>query len=225
MTNVKVKRKDVIGDKELSSMILNAAKLPTEYTQLRAKAVLSLLETGKRRSEIASLKLKTGSEQNQESDLWTDNAFLYVRFTVRKKRKKNLIILQRTKKFSLDSQYAKMIQEYLAYLEANMPNAEYLFPRAHCVFGQTWLFDFTKPIEPQEIWRIVKNLNKKDWPHLHRERRAVKTIRADEKKFGSANLETVYRIKRHLDLQTEQSAYNYISRHETQKVEEEEAAL
>jgi len=77
-------------------------------------------------------------------------------------------------------------------------------------------------LKPQEIWRILKALNPKDWPHLHRERRAVKRIRADERKYGEAKIETVYAVKRILDLERETTAWNYIRRHETQRVEEQE---
>lgn len=216
MTNVKVNRKTVPSDQEIKQELQQAEKLQNPYTKLRAKAIIALLETGKRRSEIATLK---------KQDITKDSTYLYVQFTVKKKRKKSINILQRTKKYNLTSQYAKMIQEYLAYLDNKMPTTEYLFPRAKCYFGLSYIFDLTKPIEPQEIWRTIKKLNPKDWPHLHRERRAVKVIRADEQKFGQANLETVYRIKTRLDLEREQTAYNYIRRHETQKVEDEEEAL
>ena len=216
MTNVKVKRKDVPDDNEIKQELAQASLIKNTYPKLRAKAVVSLLETGKRRSEIASLK---------KEDLTTDEKYLYVRFTVRKKRKKSENILQRIKKFDLNSQHSIILQEYLAFLSQEMPNTEYIFPRGHCLFGQSYIFDYTKPIKPQEIWRIVKSLNSQDWPHLHRERRAVKVIRADEKKYGQANLETVYRIKTRLDLEREQTAYNYIRRHETQRVEDEEESI
>lgn len=216
LTNVKVIRKDVPTDQEIQIMHDKANLIKQEYPRLRARAVVSLLETGKRRSEIANLK------RMPDADIWTDQKFLYIRFTVRKKRKKSQNILQRTKKFNIESQHSIILQEYLAYLDKEMPQSEYLFPRGHCVFGQSYIFNYIKPIKPQEIWRIVKQLNPQDWPHLHRERRAVKVIRADEAKYGQANLETVYRIKSRLDLEKEQTAYNYIRRHETQRVEEED---
>lgn len=216
MTNVKVKRKDVPDDSEIKDELAQASLLKNTYCKLRARAVVSLLETGKRRSELASLKI---------DDLTMDEKYLYVRFTVRKKRKKSENILQRTKKFDINSGHSIILQEYLAFLVKEMPKTEYLFPRGHCVFGQVYIFDYSKSVKPQEIWRIIKSLNAQDWPHLHRERRAVKVIRADEKKYGQANLETVYRIKTRLDLEREQTAYNYIRRHETQRVEDEEESL
>lgn len=213
MTNVKVQRKDVPTDKEIANMINKADQIKDTYFRLRAKATIALLETGKRRSELAALKV---------SDIWSDSEYLYVRFTVRKKRKKSESVLQRTKKYRLDSQYALIIMEYLNFLSTI--NSEYVYPSGHNVFT-TYIINPMAQLRPQEIWRIIKQLNRKDWPHLHRERRAVKVIRRDERKYGSARLETVYKIRNILDLEREQTAYNYIRRHETQKVEEEDEIL
>ena len=213
MTNAKVERKDVPDEKEIESEIQQAEKISNEYLRLRAKATIALLETGKRRSELATL---------EKNDVTTDDKYLYVRFTVVKKRKKNISVLQRTKKFLKDSRFAKMIMEYIAYLTEHYPNCKYVYPSGRSVFGLTYIIDSTKHLKSQEIWRIVKSLNPQDWPHLHRERRAVKVIRADEAKFGEAKLETVYRVKNVLDLERETTAYNYIRRHETQRVEEME---
>jgi integrase len=212
VTNVKVQRKDVPSDTEIEKEIANADKIKDTYLKLRAKATIALLETGKRRSELASLKV---------SDIWTDDKFLYVRFTVVKKRKKNIITLQRIKKFDLTSKYATIILEYLNYLKREYPNCEFMYPSGRMVFGN-YFVDQTKALKSQEIWRIIKALNPKDWPHLHRERRAVKRIRADEKKYGEAKIETVYAVKRILDLERESTAWNYIRRHETQRAEEQE---
>ena len=214
MTNVKVSRKDVPNDQEILQEIARANQIKKPYFRLRARATIALLETGKRRSELAALKI---------SDLTTDNDYLYVQFTVRKKRKKSERVLQRTKKFSLSSPYAQMILEYIDYLK-NEIKTEFMYPSGHNVFDN-YIIDPSQPLKSQEIWRIVKSLNPKDWPHLHRERRAVKVIRRDEKRFGAARLETVYKIRSVLDLEREQTAYNYIRRHETQRVEEEDEIL
>ena len=214
MTNAKVSRKDVPNEEEIQLEIARANKIKNSYFRLRAKATIALLETGKRRSELASLKT---------DDIWIDSEYLYVRFTVRKKRKKSIRVLQRTKKFRLDSPYAQMILEYVTYLKEKV-KTEYVYPSGHNVFD-SYIINPSEPLKPQEIWRIVKRLNPEDWPHLHRERRAVKVIRYDEKKFGAARLETVYKIRNILDLEREQTAYNYIRRHETQKVEDEDEIL
>jgi len=216
MTNAKIQRKDVPSDKEIDSMTSKADEIKNDFFRLRAKATVALLETGKRRSELASL---------EKNDITTDTKYLYVRFTVVKKRKKNISTLQRTKKFDKDSRFAKMIIEYLDFLNKHFPNCKYIYPSGKSVFGLTYSIDPNKHLKGQEIWRIIKALNPNDWPHLHRERRAVKVIRADEARFGEAKLETVYRVKNVLDLERENTAYNYIRRHETQKVEEQEEVL
>lgn len=218
MTNVKVSRKDVPNEQEIQQEIAAANQIKNPYFRLRALATIALLETGKRRSELAALKI-----EKENPDIWTDSEYLYVRFTVRKKRKKSLRVLQRIKKFSLSSPYAQMILEYITYLKEKV-KTDFVYPSGHNVFDN-YVIDPAKPLKPQEIWRIVKALNPKDWPHLHRERRAVKVIRRDEKRFGSAKIETVYTIKNVLDLEREQTAWNYIRRHETQRVEEEDEIL
>jgi integrase len=213
MTNPKLQRKDVVSDMEIEQMLATADAYKDPFFRLRAKAVLGLLATGKRRFEIVSL---------EQTDLETDATWLYVTFTVTKKRKKNILSVRRTKKFRLTSRWAKMILEYAEFLKRNHPNCKWLFPSGRTMFGQAYLIDQTKHAHGQEVWRIIKKLNPNDWPHLHREKRAVKVIRADEAKYGEANMETIYRVKSVLDLERETTAYNYVRRHETQKVEEEE---
>jgi integrase len=215
MTNVKVQRKDVISDQEVQAELSKADNL-AEFFRLRAKAVIALLETGKRRTEIASL---------ERADVSHDDKSLFVRFTVVKKRKKNVRVLQRTKRFRLSSQWSRFILEYIHYIDEKYPNSKFMFPRIHAIFGQTLIVDENAHCTGQQIWRIVKQLNPNDWPHLHREKRAVKEIRADEAKFGEAKLETVYRVRNVLDLERETTAYNYIRRFEVQRVEEEEEEI
>lgn len=215
MTNVKNKSKTVITDQEIDQELQKANDF-SDFRKLRAKATVALAETGKRRSEIASLERK---------DISIDDMFLYVQFTVVKKRKKNLRTLQRTKKFRKDSKWAKLILEYLAYLNEHYPNCKYVYPRIHSIFGQTNIIDETQHASGQEIWRIIKSLNPNDWPHQHRERRAVKVIRNAEAKRGQADLNTVYQVRDVLDLERETTAYNYIRRFQTQRVEEEDEAI
>lgn len=211
MTNTKVSRKDVPTDEEVLKELETASKIPSLFQRRRAEAIVALLETGKRRSEIATL---------QKDDLTIEEPYLFARFTVRKKRKKDIHGLQRTKKFLLTSPYAQAILRWLVFINDKAPGNPNLFPRIKNYFGQTIAIHPTEAMKPQAVWRILKKLNPQDWPHLHRERRAVKVIRADEKLFGRATLETVYKIKRRLDLEDESTAYNYINRHETQIVNE-----
>jgi integrase len=214
MTNVHVKRKTVIGDKEIQQELEKAEQIKDEYFRLRARAVIALLESGKRRGELAMLEI---------DDVKTDEAFLYVTFKLEKKRKKKTIA--RTKKYDLTSPYAKIIMEYLAYLKQHYPDAIYVFPSGHMVCGLTYVVYPFSHLRGRQLLRIVKVLNEKDWCHLHRERRASKVVLADEKKLGHATMETIYRVQSALDLEREQTAWNYVRRFETAKAEETEEAI
>lgn len=222
MTNVHVNRKDVVSDKEILDELANANTIKDEYRRLRARAVVALLESGKRANELAALEV---------ADVTEDTRFLYVRFTLSKKRKtkgqkeKSIQLLQRTKTYNIGSDMATIIKEHLSFLKQKYPSVKHLFPRLHYVFGNLVSVDLNQHMQPLEVWRIVKALNPNDWPHLHRERRAVKVIQQHQRMFGKATLETIFTIKKALDLKEESTAYNYIERHETQKVEEEDLTV
>jgi len=141
---------------------------------------------------------------------------------VGKKRKKNVVLLYRTKKFAANSKLGKCILEFLDFRLKKNPTAKYLFPRVHSVFGQHFSIDESKPMHSKVVWRIVKELNPQAWPHLYRETRAAEVVKHDESVRGEASLETVYRVKRALDLERETTAWNYISRFATEKIEREE---
>lgn len=213
MTNVKVERKDVLSQKEIDVMLAKADKLKPKYFSLRAKALVALGKTGKRRAEVASLEL---------TDLQVEGEWLYITFTVVKKRKKNVLATRRTKRFPLSSEYAQYIMQYLNYMKQNHPECKYLFPSTHSVFGQTIAFYKDKHLSGRQLLRIIKQLNPKAWFHLFRETRGADIVKADERKHGEASILTVYRVKRALDLEREATAWNYINRYATETLETEE---
>lgn len=213
MTNVKVRRKDVLSQKEIDSMLTKADKLKPEYFSLRAKAIVSLGKTGKRRAEVASLEV---------SDLRVEGEWLYITFTVVKKRKKNVLATRRTKRFPTKSKYAQYIMRYLRYMKKHHPECKYLFPSTHNIFGVTIAFSKDKHLSGRHILRIIKQLNPKAWFHLFRETRGADIVRADERKHGQAGILTVYRVKRALDLERETTAWNYINRYATETLDAEE---
>lgn len=215
MTNPKTQRKEVVTDPEIDLGRLRAEGLKHKIFRLRGRALLALLETGKRREEIISL---------ERSDLSQEKGYLNVRFTVRKKRKKNLLLLQRVKQFKLEGRLSRDILAYLEFIEEACPGSKWLFPAGRLLFNETYIFYPDRHLEGQTLLQFLKKLTPEAWAHLYRERRAVKIIRAHEEKYGSATLETVFAIKRALDLEKEETAYNYIRRHERQKVEEEGSA-
>lgn len=242
MTNAKF-RKTVVTDQEIESEFKKAERIKEPYFRLRAKATVAFLETGKRRGEICQLEISDITQDNRflyvtfnlekkkrhSKKCPTCNTKNPAKATYCQKCGINIQVAsiqinskidRVTKKFELTSLQAQMIIEYIEFLKEHV-KGNFVYPSGKSLFGELFIFDGSKHLKSQAIWRIIKALNEKDWPHLHRERRAVKVIRADEAKFGQANLETVYRIKNRLDLEREQTAYNYIRRHETQRVEEE----
>lgn len=213
MTNAKVQRKDVLSDREIEAMIVKADRLKPEYFRLRAKALVALFITGKRRAEVATL---------EKTDLKIEEKFLYITFTVVKKRKKKVLSTRRTKRFPITSKYAHYIMKYQAYMKKHHPKCQYLFPSTHSIFGSALAFYKNKHISGRQILRIIKQLNPKAWPHLFRETRGAEVVRADERKRGEASLMTVYRVKRALDLESATTAWNYINRYATETLEMEE---
>ena len=222
MTNVLVSRKDVIGDQEILDELAKANMIQDAFKRLRARAVIALLESGKRANELAAL---------EASDITEDQRFLYVRFTLSKKRKtkaqkeKAIQLLQRTKTYNISSDMAQIIREYLSFLKQKHPGVKHLFPRLHYVFGNLVSVDLNQHMNRLEIWRTVKALNPNDWAHQHRERRAVKVIQQHQKLFGKATVETIFTIKTVLDLKEAATAYRYIERYEVQKVEETDLVI
>jgi len=222
MTHVLVKRKDVIGDKEILDELANANMIKDEFKRLKARAVISLLESGKRTNELTSLEI---------DDISEDTRFLYVRFTLSKKRKtkahqeKAIQLLQRTKTYNINSDMAQIIREYLSYLLQKYPGVKHLFPRLHYVFGNLVSVDLNQHMNRLEIWRTVKALNPLDWPHAHRERRACKIVEQHQKIYGKATMETIFSVRKALDLKEAATSYRYIERFEVQKVEEEDLVI
>jgi len=211
-TNAKVDRKDVLSTQEIEAMFKKADQLKHEYFRLRAKALVSIFRTGKRRAEVATL---------EKTDIKTREGFLEITFTVVKKRKKKVLSTRRTKKFRLSSQYAKHILAYLAYLKRRYPKCKFLFPRLQSVFGQAFFLYEDKHLSGRQILRIIKQLDPNAWCHLFRETRGAEIVKGDERK-GRLSIFTAYRVKHALDLERETTAWNYMSRYAEEVIETEE---
>jgi len=162
MTNAKVQRKDVLSLEEINGMLEKANKIKSQYFRLRAKALVGLFKTGKRRQEVATLEV---------SDLKVEASFVYITFTVVKKRKKKVLASRRTKRFPLNNEYAQYIMEYWNYMKKKYPKAQFLFPSVTSVFGQALAIHDDKHLSGRQILRIIKHLNPKAWCHLFRETR------------------------------------------------------
>lgn len=213
MTNVTTQRKDVLSNTEIDQMLRRAGNLETEYFQLRAKALISLFKSGKRRAEVSSLEM---------NDLEVADNFLYVTFTTVKKRKKSILATRRTKKYPVTSRYAQHILKYWKWMRENQPECQYLFPAGRTVFGSAYAFSLSKHLSGRQTLRIIKQLNPRAWCHLFRETRGAEVVKRDERHKGSADLFTVYKVKQALDLEREATAWNYINRYATETVGEEE---
>lgn len=214
MTNVKVQRKTVLSSKEIDKMLKNAEKIPDLYQQLRAKAIVCILKIfGKRRLETAQIGI---------DDLETTEEDLIITFYVTKKRTKQALATQRRKSVSLKSKYAKPIVRYLEYLKNVFPNTKYLFPSTRYGFDRLVSVDLDRHISGSQIYRIIKDLNPNAWVHLFRETKGAEIVIREEKEKGSADLMTIYKVKRTLDLKDTKSAFKYVDRYGIQKVETEE---
>lgn len=217
MTNVdkelKESRKGVISTEEMMDMLAKADKLELEYFRLRAKALIGLFKTGKRRAEVSTLEM---------NDLTVEGDFLYITFTVVKKRKKNVLSTRRRKRFLLQSQYARFIMDYWRYMQEQHKKCKYLFPSVRNFFGEAFIFYEDRHLSGRQILRIIKQLNPRAWCHLFRETRGADIVRADERKHGQASILTVYRVKHALDLERETTAWNYINRYATETIEIED---
>lgn len=126
VTNSKVDRKSVYSDKEINGMIETANSLD-EYEKLRAKCLIALFRSGKRRAEVASLEI---------DDLQVKGNYLHITFTVVKKRKKNVNVRRRTKRYHINGYLAQMILKYLEHVKKEHSKCKYLFPSRKNVFGQ-----------------------------------------------------------------------------------------
>ena len=216
MTNPSVDRKDVLSPKEVEMMIDNANNISNDYFRLRAKAIISVFKTGKRRASVSTLEM---------DDLEVRSHFLYITFTVVKKRKKTVLSRRRKKRFPLGSRYAQYIIEYWEWMQEYHPDCKYLFPSTHNVFGQTISFSKTRHLSGRQILRIVKALNEKAWCHLFRETRGAEIVKRDEAEHGQAGLETVFKVKMGLDLERETTAWNYVRRFMTETIRTEEETI
>ena len=221
MTNVRgflarVNRKDVISQKELDQMLRKADQLKPEYFKVRAKALISLFKSGKRRGEVASLAM---------DDIEAKENFLYVTYTVEKKRKKDIMSLRRRKRFHIESRYAQYIMAYWNWMKQHYPESKWLFPSGHNVFGVTYVFNLSRHLHGRQILRIIQDLNPKAWCHLFRETRGAEIVKKDEDAKGEASIETVYRVRRGLDLESEASAWRYIRRYATETIEDEDEII
>ncbi len=217
-------------------MIEKANTIPNKFMRLRAKAMVALSKTGKREGEIIGVS---------QDDLKVEGNYLVVTFVLEKKRQKEPVEVSR--RFELNGKWAPMILEYSNFLKEKIPECMWLFPHGHLGLDGKYIIHaiqnknrvmqvFThkrksdgkvlsverRPIgtmSGRAFRRTIKFLNPKAWHHLFRETRGAEIVKADEKEHGQANLETIFKVREDLNLEKEDTAWHYVRRHGTPKVE------
>jgi hypothetical protein len=102
--------------------------------------------------------------------------------------------------------YAKLIIEYLDYLEQHIPKAKFLFPSGKAVF-QNYFVHEDKHLSGRQLLRLIKPLNRKMWLHLLRE-----TKGAEISRDLGMNITAVTEVRNMLDLEKEETAWKYVRR-------------
>jgi hypothetical protein len=120
---------------------------------------------------------------------------------------------ERTKRVSLDDRYAKLIVEYLGYLEKSLSAVKLVFPSGVCYFGQTYTLNQDEHLSGRQLLRLIKPLNYEAWLHLFRETKGAEIA----KKQGNT-ITGVYEVRDSLDLEREETAYRYVRRYAVQEV-------
>ena len=224
----------------------NLDPLLNEYFRLRVKCIIAIAKKfGKRRSEIASLKM---------NDVRIEDGFVYVTFSLRKKHKKGMFqyleflrnedpialnkpynVLEtewhdwthtiegyrlkknrRTKRVSLQDKYARLICEYYKFMKQNFPDAHFLFPSGKMVFGENYKMQPQKHLTGKHLLFLIKQLDSTVWLHLFRELKGATIARKE-----GQTIDAVYKVKSALDLSKPETAYNYIERFAVQTMDEE----
>ena len=124
-------------------------------------------------------------------------------------------IEKRTKRVNTRDRYAKMILEYLGYLDERIPKARFLFPSGRAVF-QNYFVNEDKHLSGRQLLRLIKTLNEKMWLHLLRE-----TKGAEISRDLGMSLNAVAAVRDMLDLSSENVAYRYVQRYAIQEAKTE----
>jgi len=209
-------RKEVISDEEMDELLRRAEQHTHPFFRLRNKALLCLLRmVGKRRSEIAAVEL---------DDVKIEGDGLFVTFTLRKKRKRQVLTTRRTKQLRpLDSKYVKPIVEYYNFISSLNPRPKYLFPRCWWSPAFAWngifKIDGDKHISGRQVFNIVRQVSDSVWPHLFRETVAANVVRSDPSIIG------VFKVQRRLDLEDYRTGFNYLRRYAADVISAEETQV
>jgi hypothetical protein len=113
---------------------------------------------------------------------------------------------------STSDKYAKYVLDYLAYLDQNTPDAQFLFPSGRTLFGMSYIINPNEHLTGRQLLRIIKTLDPEAWLHLFRETKGAEVAKAHGR-----TLTSVYNVKDALDLENEETAYRYVRRFAVQR--------
>jgi integrase len=239
------RNRGILTPQEIDSMLDKADTIENEYFRLRVRALIGLVKKfGKRRAEASELKrsdLKT--EKGYLYVTFTLRKkhklglFQYLKFLKKKnpqglnkpypelvnewqswrqtEQGQRIKEEKRTKRVSKNDKYARLILEYLSYLERVFPETIWLFSSGHSVFG-SYIIQPSKHLSGRQLLNLIKPLNRFAWLHLFRETKGAEIA----KELGR-NLRAVYEVRETLDLEKEETAYRYVRRYAVQEIKAE----
>jgi integrase len=241
----KYRNREIPTNKEIEEILENAGEIQNEYFRLRVKALIALVKKfGKRRKELAQLErtdLKTKGHflyvtftiaKKHKKGLF--QYFKFLKKTNPSELNKPYPVLveewqswretelgqhikveRRTKRVNTRDKYAKIILEYMDYLNEHLSNARYIFPSGKAVFQNYFVFE-DRHLSGRQLLRLIKPLAPTMWLHLLRE-----TKGAEISRDLGMNITAVTEVKNMLDLEREETAWNYVRRYAIQEAKAE----
>lgn len=210
LSKAREERTTVVGDEEFETILDKARKIENKFFRLRTLALLCVLRlTGKRRGEVASVKL---------IETKTENSFLNLTFTLEKKRKGHVSSRQALKSIPLSDPFTKPILEWIDYLNTLEPTPTFLFPPVKPIFGGAYIILSDEHLKGRHIFNLVRSVTEEVWPHLFRETVASDVIKKDSSIFGA------FKVERRLDLEDYRTGFRYLRRFATDIIEREQKA-
>jgi integrase len=113
--------------------------------------------------------------------------------------------VRRPKQTPVTDKYAKLILQYLSYMQTYYPQSKFLFPSGVCLWGGNYIIRKDKAVSGRHLLRIVKELDPNIWMHLFRKNKGSEVAR----KYGRT-LDSAYQVKTTLDLERTETALRYI---------------
>ena len=248
MTNVSLeyKHRELPTDVDVENMLKAADKIEDEYFRLRAKALVALFKKfGKRIKELQLIEMNDLKVENdlllitfnlaKKRKLGLFQYFKFLKKTSPEELNKPQTELvaqwklwretkegshfredRRTKSVSVQDKYAKLILDYVEFLKQKCPDAKWLFPSGKSIFGIDYMIFPDRHLKGWELWHIIKQLDPQVWCHLFRELKGSEVV-----KEKGETLESLFSVKRTLDLSNIDVAYKYVDRYAIQKMKTE----